>query len=120
MKLSNHGVLAGTLTTFLAAAFFAPVFGAAATWTEGVNYYLVEPVRPTSLPAGKVEVTEIFSYACPACNLFQPTMRKLKQSLPANAVPRFRAGILQSQRGLAHVPAGVLHGPGPRYRGPRP
>ena len=58
----------------------------APTWTEGVNYFLVAPARPTSLPAGKVEVTEVFSYACPACNIFQPTMRKLKQSLPANAV----------------------------------
>jgi thiol:disulfide interchange protein DsbA len=57
-----------------------------ATWTEGVNYFLVAPARPTSLPAGKVEVTEVFSYACPACNIFQPTMHKLKQSLPANAV----------------------------------
>jgi protein dithiol oxidoreductase (disulfide-forming) len=56
------------------------------TWTEGVNYFLISPPRPTSLPAGKVEVTEVFSYACPACNLFQPTMRKLKTSLPPNAV----------------------------------
>jgi thiol:disulfide interchange protein DsbA len=58
----------------------------APTWTEGVNYFLVVPARPTSVPAGKVEVTEVFSYACPACNIFQPTMHKLKQSLPANAV----------------------------------
>jgi thiol:disulfide interchange protein DsbA len=58
----------------------------AATWTEGVNYFAVQPPRPTALPPGKVEVTEIFSYACPACNVFQPTMHKLKQSLPANAV----------------------------------
>jgi protein dithiol oxidoreductase (disulfide-forming) len=57
-----------------------------ATWTEGVNYFLVTPARPTSLPAGKIEVTEVFSYACPACNIFQPTMRTLKQALPANAV----------------------------------
>src|SRR5271168_4373282 len=58
----------------------------ATTWTEGVNYYLVVPARPTSIQAGKIEVTEVFSYACPACNIFQPTMHKLKQSLPANAV----------------------------------
>jgi protein dithiol oxidoreductase (disulfide-forming) len=57
-----------------------------ATWTEGVNYFLVAPARPTSLAVGKVEVTEVFSYACPACNIFQPTMHKLKQTLPANAV----------------------------------
>src|SRR5271165_5643692 len=57
-----------------------------ATWTEGVNYFLIAPARPTSLAAGKVEVTEVFSYACPACNAFVPTMHKLKQSLPPNAV----------------------------------
>jgi protein dithiol oxidoreductase (disulfide-forming) len=59
---------------------------AATTWTEGVNYFLVVPARPTSVAPGKVEVTEVFSYACPACNIFQPTMHKLKQSLPPNAV----------------------------------
>ncbi|MGO9933171.1 MAG: thiol:disulfide interchange protein DsbA/DsbL [Steroidobacteraceae bacterium] len=58
----------------------------AATWTEGVNYFLVVPPRPTSVPAGKVEVTEVFSYACPACNIFQPYMHKLKQGLPPNAI----------------------------------
>ena len=55
-------------------------------WSEGKNYYLIQPPHPPSLPPGKVEVTEVFSYACPACNLFVPTMHKLKQSLPANAV----------------------------------
>ena len=28
---------------------------------------------------------EVFSYGCPACNQFRPTMKKLKASLPANA-----------------------------------
>jgi len=55
-------------------------------WVEGRNYYLIQPPRPTGLPAGKVEVTEVFSYACPACNQFQSYMHELKKSLPANAV----------------------------------
>jgi thiol:disulfide interchange protein DsbA len=59
---------------------------AAQDWVQGKNYFLVEPAQPTTVPPGKVEVTEVFSYACPACNLFQPEMHKLKQSLPANAV----------------------------------
>jgi thiol:disulfide interchange protein DsbA len=58
----------------------------AVKWVEGRNYYLIQPPRPTGLPAGKVEVTEVFSYACPACNQFQPYMRKLKQSMPSNVV----------------------------------
>jgi thiol:disulfide interchange protein DsbA len=58
----------------------------AQTWTEGVNYFLIQPARTPSVPAGKIEVTEVFSYACPACNIFQPTMHKLKQAMPANVV----------------------------------
>ena len=58
----------------------------AVKWVEGRNYYLIQPPRPTGLPAGKVEVTEVFSYACPACNQFQPYMRKLKQAMPSNVV----------------------------------
>jgi thiol:disulfide interchange protein DsbA len=57
----------------------------AQTWTEGVNYFPVSPPQHTSVPAGNVEVMEVFSYACPACNAFQPVMKKLQASLPANA-----------------------------------
>jgi protein dithiol oxidoreductase (disulfide-forming) len=59
---------------------------AAAPWVAEKNYFLINPPRPTSVGPGKVEVTEVFSYGCPACNLFIPTLHKLKQALPANAV----------------------------------
>ena len=77
-----------TLTLSALLAMSAAVTARAAqTWTEGVNYFLIDPPRPMSVqPKGKVEVTEVFSYACPACNIFQPTMHKLKASLPPNAV----------------------------------
>jgi thiol:disulfide interchange protein DsbA len=86
MKLLNAAaaVLALSICSPLYAEA-APAAGAP-TWTEGVNYFLISPVHPTSLPPGKVEVTEAFSYACPACNLFLPTIHKLKASLPPNAV----------------------------------
>jgi thiol:disulfide interchange protein DsbA len=58
----------------------------ATTWTEGVNYFVIQSAQKPVVPPGKVEVTEVFSYACPACNVFVPTMHKLKQSLPANVV----------------------------------
>jgi len=57
----------------------------AATWTEGVQYARITPAQQTTVPAGKVEVLEVFSYGCPACNAFQPTMDKLRHALPANA-----------------------------------
>jgi protein dithiol oxidoreductase (disulfide-forming) len=59
------------------------------SWTEGQHYFLITPAQPTSVPKGKIEVTEVFSYGCPACNHFVPVMRKLRQSLPANAVVNF-------------------------------
>jgi thiol:disulfide interchange protein DsbA len=57
---------------------------AAETFEAGKHYFPVEPAQPTST-GDKVEVVEVFSYACPACNSFQATMHKLKAALPANA-----------------------------------
>jgi len=59
---------------------------AAPNWVEGRNYFRVAQPQPTNLPKGKVLVTEVFSYACPACNQFRPYMQKLVKSLPPNAV----------------------------------
>ena len=59
---------------------------AAPNWVEGRNYVLIARPQPTNLPRGKVLVTEVFSYACPACNQFRPYMQKLVKSLPPNAV----------------------------------
>jgi thiol:disulfide interchange protein DsbA len=75
----------GALALLLTLSFFS-LAQAATSWTEGKNYFLINPARPTKLAPGKVEVTEVFSYGCPACNAFIPTMHKLKQALPANAV----------------------------------
>src|SRR6202051_2594016 len=80
MKVRNCAALAAVLTLVIAGP------SRSAPWTEGVNYFWIDPPHATSVPAGKIEVTEVFSYACPACNLFVPTMHKLKTSLPANAV----------------------------------
>jgi thiol:disulfide interchange protein DsbA len=64
----------------------APAAHCAARWVAGVNYFLITPAQPTGLAAGKIEVTEIFSYACPGCNRFYPVADRLQASLPANAV----------------------------------
>ncbi|HEX4377815.1 MAG TPA: thiol:disulfide interchange protein DsbA/DsbL [Steroidobacteraceae bacterium] len=58
-------------------------------WTQGQNYFLLQPAQPTSVGPGKIEVTEVFSYACPACNRFYPIVDKLKAALPANAEMTF-------------------------------
>ncbi|HYM42663.1 MAG TPA: thiol:disulfide interchange protein DsbA/DsbL [Steroidobacteraceae bacterium] len=57
----------------------------AQTFTAGKDYVVLPQRQPTSVPAGKVEVLEVFSYGCPVCNIFEPTMERLKKSLPPNA-----------------------------------
>ncbi|MGE0582764.1 MAG: thiol:disulfide interchange protein DsbA/DsbL [Steroidobacteraceae bacterium] len=75
---------------FLAALLaLSSVTGAAhaaeARWTEGRHYDLIVPAQPTHVPAGKVEVVEVFSYGCPACNQFRPVMAALEAKLPKQA-----------------------------------
>ena len=67
----------------LAAA--GPAAQAQAKWVAGQHYSVLAQAQRTQVPAGKVEVMEVFSYGCPACNHFQPTLKKLKASLPPNA-----------------------------------
>ena len=62
---------------------------AESSWQAGENYFLVQPVQSTSAPAGKVEVIEVFSYACPACNKFYPVIDKLRAALPKNVAWRY-------------------------------
>lgn len=57
----------------------------AAEWVAGKHYTVIPQAQRTSVPAGKVEVLEVFSYGCPACNHFQPSIKRLKAALPANA-----------------------------------
>lgn len=58
---------------------------AAAAYVEGQNYVRLTPAQHTTVPPGKVEVLEVFSYGCPACNTFQPVMARLAHALPPNA-----------------------------------
>ncbi|HET6912007.1 MAG TPA: thiol:disulfide interchange protein DsbA/DsbL [Rhodanobacteraceae bacterium] len=65
------------------AAAQAPASGT--KWVEGKNYFRIEPQQPTTVPAGKIEVMEVFSYACPVCWRFLPYADKIEKSLPADA-----------------------------------
>jgi serine protease len=77
------------ITFTLALLAGTPSARADGTWTAGVHYFLINPAQPTGLPAGKIEVTEVFSYACPGCNRFYPVADRLRSSLPGNAVMDF-------------------------------
>jgi len=72
--------------TLLALTCLTALTARAETWTEGEHYFLINPPLHTSVPPGKVEVTEVFSYACPHCAAFRPVIHQLKAALPPNAV----------------------------------
>lgn len=70
-----------------AALVYASALPAGATpapWVEGTHYVVLDQAQPSTVPAGKVEVMEVFSYACPFCDKFQPVIRQLESSLPRN------------------------------------
>ncbi|MDB5975582.1 MAG: thiol:disulfide interchange protein DsbA/DsbL [Nevskia sp.] len=68
----------------------------AGKWVEGKNYFRIEPAQPVSTP-GKIEVLDVFSYACPACNGFQPTLDKLKAALPPEAKMAYLSAAFNPQ-----------------------
>ncbi|MGA8278034.1 MAG: thiol:disulfide interchange protein DsbA/DsbL [Rhodanobacteraceae bacterium] len=68
-------------------AFALVAHAADEPWKAGKNYFMVEPPQPTATGA-KIEVLEVFSYACPACNQFRTIADKIQSDLPANAEMR--------------------------------
>jgi thiol:disulfide interchange protein DsbA len=51
-------------------------------WKPGVNYDPIVPSQPTSAPAGKVEVLEMFWYACPHCYALEPFIAAWRKTKP--------------------------------------
>jgi len=55
-------------------------------FAEGRHYDLISTPQTTGLaPAGRIEVAEVFSYVCGACNSIHPLAEGLKKGLPADA-----------------------------------
>ena len=53
---------------------------------QGVHYKLLTPAQPTSVAPGKVEVVEVFWYACGNCYLLEPRLEAWdRKGRPANA-----------------------------------
>ncbi len=89
--------MAGLLTAASAIAA-GPVVAPASPmkWQENKNYFLVEPPQPTA-SGSKVEVVEIFSYACVHCAHFQPIADKIKKDLPSYAQYSYMPAIFNPQ-----------------------
>ena len=54
---------------------------------EGREFTRITPAQPQTA-SGKIEVLEFFSYACPHCNAFEPTIEVWAKTLPADVVLR--------------------------------
>jgi len=55
----------------------------AGKWVAGVNYRPLVPAQPTDAAPGKVEVVEVFWYACPHCYALDPFIESWRKSMPA-------------------------------------
>ena len=51
----------------------------AGKWTPGTHYRVVSPAQPTDVGSGKVEVLDIFWYACPHCYSLEPYIESWKK-----------------------------------------
>jgi thiol:disulfide interchange protein DsbA len=53
---------------------------------QGVHYKLLKPAQPTNVAPGKVEVVEVFWYACGHCYVLEPKLEAWdRKGRPANA-----------------------------------
>src|SRR5690606_26845043 len=63
---------------------FGTLFGlpaAAETCESGTHYSELRTPQPVAVP-GKIEVVEIFWYGCPACNMFEGSLKPWAAQLP--------------------------------------
>ena len=62
----------------------------------GKNYFVIDPPQPTA-SGDKIEVLEIFNYACVHCAHFQPYADEIKSKLPAYAQFGYLPAIFNEQ-----------------------
>ena len=55
----------------------------AGKWVAGTNYRPLSPAQPTDVAPDKVEVVEMFWYACPHCYALDPFLESWRKSKPA-------------------------------------
>ncbi len=80
----NRRQLHATFAAAGLAAFALTPLARAQGLAEGRDYTKIEP--PQRPGAGKVEVLEFFSYACPHCFAFEATLQAWVKTLPADVV----------------------------------
>jgi thiol:disulfide interchange protein DsbA len=84
--VDRRDFLAGTAAVGLAGLSTGTL--AQAAFTEGRHFVVLAQRAPVSAPAGKVEVVEFFSYACPHCYAFEPALDAWARKQPADVAFR--------------------------------
>jgi thiol:disulfide interchange protein DsbA len=88
----------------LALSVAVPLASAAPAYSEGKDYTLLaEPVRTAD--ANKIEVAEVFSYACPHCFHFEPLLQAWAKKQAADVIlvqthAAFNSSWVSYQRGF--------------------
>ncbi len=54
-------------------------------YKAGEDYFVLNQAQPTSVSSNKVEVLEVFSYACSHCATFHPYVEAGKKKMPSHA-----------------------------------
>jgi thiol:disulfide interchange protein DsbA len=85
-NMNRRRFSASLLSAAAASALAASGTAFAQAPVEGKDFVAVETPQPPGVPAGKVEVLEFFSYACPHCSAFEPTIEAWEKQLPADVV----------------------------------
>lgn len=80
--MSRRTLARGAAALLLALA--APFALAQQQQAQKPGFEPIEPAQPTAAAPGKIEVIEVFSYGCHACNDFQPQMNVWLKKKPAN------------------------------------
>lgn len=86
--MNTRTVVSWARQAVLAAAMLLATGAASAAiqLQQGVNYKLLQPAQPTNVGPGKVEVVEVFWYACGHCYLLEPKLEAWNRNgRPANA-----------------------------------
>ena len=86
--MNTRTVVSWARQAVLAAAMLLATGAASAAiqLQQGVNYKLLQPAQPTNVAPGKVEVVEVFWYACGHCYLLEPKLEAWNRNgRPANA-----------------------------------
>jgi len=89
MNIERRQFSAALLATGFGTGALAPFAPALAQGgpVEGTHYVRLAQPAPAA-GGGKIEVIEFFSYACPHCNVFEPTLEAWVKKLPADVAFR--------------------------------